>query len=114
MTGLSASGLADLAGTTMAEVRRLVELGVLVPRDSADPFLDADVPKVRPAAAGERAGLPVAAIAAAIRAGRLPFAFPEASPFRRWAVRGSCYDRLSSRTLASVRSAVVKPSVKVS
>jgi hypothetical protein len=105
MTGLSASGLADLAGTTMAEVRRLVELGVLVPRDSADPFLDADVPKVRPAAAGERAGLPVAAI----RAGRLPFAFPEASPFRRWAVRGSCYDRLSSRTLASVRSAVVKP-----
>jgi hypothetical protein len=35
---LSASGLADLAGVTEPEVGRLVELGVLVPRDSADPF----------------------------------------------------------------------------
>jgi hypothetical protein len=40
MNGLSASGLADLAGTTTVEVRRLVELGILVARDGPDPFLD--------------------------------------------------------------------------
>jgi hypothetical protein len=44
MNGLSASGLADLAGVTEAEVARLVELGILVSRDGADPFLAADEP----------------------------------------------------------------------
>ena len=47
MKTLSAAGLADLAGVTEAEVRRLVELGVLVARDGAGPFLETDVPKVR-------------------------------------------------------------------
>jgi hypothetical protein len=37
MTALSAAGLADLAGVTEAEVQRLVELGILVARDGADP-----------------------------------------------------------------------------
>jgi hypothetical protein len=50
MNGLSASGLADLAGTTTAEVQRLVEFGILVARDGTDPFLDTDVEKVRLAA----------------------------------------------------------------
>jgi hypothetical protein len=63
MNGLSASGLADLAGTTAAEVHRLVELGILVPRDGIDLFLDTDVQKVRLAVACERAGLPMEAIA---------------------------------------------------
>jgi ribosomal protein S6E (S10) len=75
MNGLSASGLADLAGVTEAEVQRLVELGILVPRDGTDPFLDTDVQKVRLAAGCEQAGLPMEAIAAAIQAGRLSFAF---------------------------------------
>jgi hypothetical protein len=48
MKELSASGLADLAGTTMAEVQRLVELGILVPRDGTDPFLDTDVQRPTP------------------------------------------------------------------
>jgi hypothetical protein len=88
MNGLSASGLADLAGTTAAEVERLVELGILVAREGAGgPFLDTDVQKVRLAVACEQAGLPMEGIAAAIRAGRLSFAFLEAAPFRRWAVR---------------------------
>ena len=52
MNGLSASALADLAGTTTAEVQRLVELGILVPRDGTDPFLDTDVQRVRLAASG--------------------------------------------------------------
>jgi hypothetical protein len=62
MKGLSAAGLADLAGGTEAEVERLVELGVLVARDGADPFRETDVQKVRLAAACEQAGLPMAGI----------------------------------------------------
>jgi adenylate cyclase len=99
MKELSVSELADLAGTTTAEVQRLVELGILVPRDGTDPFLDTDVQKVRLAAGCEQAGLPMEAIAAAIRAGRLSFAFLEASPFRRWAVRsGRTYRQVCQET----------------
>jgi hypothetical protein len=75
MNALSASGLADLAGVTEAEVQRLVDLGILVARDGADPFLETEVQKVRLAAACEQAGLPMEGIASAIRAGRLSFAF---------------------------------------
>ena len=38
MNALSASGLADLAGTTEAEVQRLVDLGILAARDGAGPI----------------------------------------------------------------------------
>jgi hypothetical protein len=89
MNGLSASGLALLAGATEPEVARLVDLGVLVARDGTGPFLETDVQKVRLAMACEQAGLPMAGIAAAIGAGRLSFAFLEAAPFRRWAVRST-------------------------
>jgi adenylate cyclase len=99
MTALSASGLADLAGVTEAEVQRLVELGILVARDGTDPFLETDVPKVRLATACEQAGLPMAGIAAAIRAGRLSFGFLEAAPYRQWAVRsGRTYRQVSQET----------------
>jgi adenylate cyclase len=99
MNTLSAAGLADLAGVTEAEVQRLVDLGVLVARDGADPFLAADAPKVRLATACEQAGLPMDGIAAAIRAGRLSFAFLEAAPYRRWAVRsGRTYRQVSQET----------------
>jgi adenylate cyclase len=99
MNGLSAARLADLAGVTAAEVQRLVDLGVLVARDGADPFLETDVPKVRLAAACEQAGLPMAGIASAIGAGRLSFTFLEAAPFRRWAVRsGRTYRQVSQDT----------------
>jgi adenylate cyclase len=99
MTGLSAARLADLAGVTAAEVARLVEFGVLVARDGGKPFLEADVAKVRLAAACEQAGLPMAGIASAVGAGRLSFAFLEAAPFRRWAVRsGRTYRQVSQET----------------
>jgi adenylate cyclase len=99
MGGLSAVGLADLAGATEAEVVRLVELGVLVAREGAGPFRETDVPKVRLAVACEQAGLPMEGIAAAIRAGRLSFAFLEGSPFRRWAVRSTrTYRQVSQET----------------
>jgi adenylate cyclase len=96
MDGLSAAGLADLAGVTEAEVERLVGLGILAARDGAAPFLERDVAKVRLAVACERAGLPMAGITSAIRAGRLSFAFLEGTPFRRWAVRsGPTYRQVS-------------------
>jgi adenylate cyclase len=86
---LSASQLADLAGVTHAEVDRMVRLGILVARDGDGPFRSTDAQKVRLASACDRAGLPMDGIAAAIRAGRLSFAFLEAAPFRRWAVRSA-------------------------
>jgi hypothetical protein len=99
MNGLSAAGLADLAGVTEAEVQRLVDLGVLVARDGTEPFLETDVAKVRLAVACERAGLPMAGIAAAIRQGRLSFGFLEAAPYRRWAVRSArTYRQVSQET----------------
>jgi adenylate cyclase len=99
MNGLSASELADLAGVTEAEVGRLVDLGVLVTRDGDGPFLAADAQKIRLAAACEQAGLPTAGIAAAIQQGRLSFAFLEAAPYRRWAVRsGRTYRQVSQQT----------------
>jgi adenylate cyclase len=99
MYGLSAAGLADLAGASEAEVARLVELGILVARDGAEPFLAADVPKVRLAAACEQAGLPMERITAAIAAGRLSFAFLEGATFQRWAVRsGRTYRQVSQET----------------
>src|SRR5215218_4735790 len=99
MKALSAAGLADLAGTTEAEVERLVDLGILVPRDGAGPFRETDAQKVRLATACEQAGLPMAGIAAAIRAGRLSFAFLEAAPYRRWAVRSAqTYRQVSQET----------------
>jgi adenylate cyclase len=96
---LSASELADLAGATEAEVERLVGLGILVARRGAGPFRETDAQKVRLAIACEQAGLPMAGIAAAVRAGRLSFAFLEAAPFRRWRVRSvRTYRQVSEET----------------
>jgi hypothetical protein len=99
MDALSASGLADLTGTTEAEVQRLVDLGILVARGGTSPFLANDAQKVRLAKACERAGLPMDGIGAAVRAGRLSFAFLEASPYGRWLVRSArTYRQVSQET----------------
>jgi adenylate cyclase len=96
---LDAAALATLAGMTEAEVGRMVELGILVPREGPAPFLAIDLRKVRLALACERAGLPMDGIAAAIRAGRLSFAFLEVAPYHRWAVpSGATYRQVSEET----------------
>jgi hypothetical protein len=68
------------------------------------------VQKVRLATACEQAGLPMDGIASAIRAGRLSFAFLEASPYRRWALRSArTYRQVSQETgvpLDQLRSAL--------
>jgi hypothetical protein len=78
--------LAELAEVTEAEIGRMVDLGVLVPSDGPAPFRTTDMQKVRLATACERAGLPMDAIAALIRSGRLSFAFLGAAPYHRFAV----------------------------
>jgi hypothetical protein len=99
MKGLSAAGLANLAGVTAAEVERMVGLGILVARDGAGPFLESDVQKVQLATACERAGLPMEGIGSAIRSGRLSFAFLEAQQYRRWAARSvRTYRQVSQET----------------
>src|SRR5215207_9034798 len=96
---LTAAGLAGLAGVSEAEVDRMVGIGVLVPRDGPAPFLPRDLHKLRLATACERAGLPMDGIAAAIRAGRLSFAFLEAAPYHRWAVPSDrTYRQVSTET----------------
>ena len=96
---LTAADLAGRAGVTEADVDRLVGLGILVVRDGPAPFLTIDLRKVRLAVACERAGLPMDAIAAAIRAGRLSFAFLEAAPYHRWAVpSGRTYRQVSEES----------------
>jgi adenylate cyclase len=96
MNELSASELADLAGVTKAEVERMVDLGVLVARHGAASFLASDVQKLRLATACEQAGLPMDGIAAAIRAGRLSFAFLEARQYQR-------YQRYTARSARTYR-----------
>ena len=86
---LTAAGLADLAGVTEADVRRMVDLGLLVAREGAGPYRETDVRKVRLAAACEQAGLPMDAIASAVRSGRLSFAFLESPTYGRWALRSA-------------------------
>ena len=99
MEALNGAQLAELAGVSEAEIGRMVDLGVLVARDGAAPFLTIDLRKVRLALACERAGLPMDGIAAAIRAGRLSFAFLEASPYHRWAVPSDrTYRQVSEET----------------
>jgi adenylate cyclase len=99
MRALSASELADLAGVTRADVERAVDLGLVEARDGDGPFLESDVRKVRLAVACERAGLPMDAIASAVREGRLSFAFLEGTAYRRWALRSArTYRQVSQET----------------
>jgi adenylate cyclase len=99
MEALTVAQLAELAGVSETEIGRMVDLGVLVAREGAAPFLTIDLRKVRLALACERAGLPMDGIAAAVRAGRLSFAFLEASPYHRWAVPSDrTYRQVSEET----------------
>jgi adenylate cyclase len=94
---LGAADLAGLAEVTEAEIGRMVDLGVLVPREGPAPFRATDMQKVRLAIACERAGLPMDAIAEVIRAGRLSFAFMEATPYHRFALPSTRTFRQVSR-----------------
>jgi adenylate cyclase len=87
-TALSPAELAARAGVEEDEINRLVDAGVLVKREApVGPFLGVDVLKIRVARACEDGGLPMEAMAAAIKEGRLSFAFLESWPFEAAAAR---------------------------
>jgi adenylate cyclase len=85
---LSTDELAARAGTPPEEVERLVELGILVPREGGRPFRAVDALKIRVARGCEEGGLPLEGMAEAVRAGNLSFAFVESWPFEPWSSRG--------------------------
>ena len=85
--GLSEAELAERAGASEVELERMVDLGILVPRDVQRPFLPSDVQKVRLAKRAGRRGSPWMGSAGPSTQGRVSFSFLEAAPFRRWAQR---------------------------
>lgn len=85
--GLSRARLAARAGVAEDEIDRLAEAGVLVPREDDLPFRTVDVLKIRVARACEEGGLPMEAMAAAIKEGHLSFAFLESWPFEATSAR---------------------------
>ena len=85
---LSPTELAARAGISPSEVERLVEFGILVPRDGTRPFRAVDALKIRVARGCEEGGLPMDGMAEAVRAGLLSFAFVESWPFEPWSSRG--------------------------
>ena len=85
---LSLAELAARAGISPEEVERLVEFGILVPRDGTRPFRAVDALKIRVARGCEEGGLPMDGMAEAVRAGLLSFAFVESWPFEPWSSRG--------------------------
>src|SRR5262245_34709690 len=80
---LTRSALVMRAGVTDAELERLIDHGIVVPRDADPPFRNADVLRIRVARASEEGGLPMAGMAEAIRKGLLSFAFVDTWPFER-------------------------------
>ncbi len=80
---LTKSQLAIRAGVSEAEIQRLIDHSVVVPRDEDPPFRTADILKVRVARACEDGGLPMAGMAEAIRKGLLSYAFVDTWPFER-------------------------------
>ena len=80
---LTRSELAVRAGVPEGEIQRLIDHGVVVPREEDPPFRTADILKVRVARACEDGGLPMAGMAEAIGKGLLSFAFVDVWPFER-------------------------------
>lgn len=75
---LSRAKLAAAASVPEAEVDRLVDAGILVERGTPEgSFRSVDVLRIRMVRACEEGGIPVDAMATAIREGRLSFAFAE-------------------------------------
>ena len=89
-TPLSRAELAATAGVGEDEIDRLVEAGVLVQRATPEgPFRGVDLFRIRVASACEQGGLPMQAMAAAIKDGRLSFAYLETWPFEAATPRGA-------------------------
>ena len=67
---LSEQELAARSGVDPGLVRRVVDLGILLPREEGEVFAASDARRVRLAAACDRAGLPLDGIGEAVAEGR--------------------------------------------
>ncbi len=72
---LSWNELAERTGETHERLERLVELGILAPADTKEPFRAGDIHRVRAVAALEGSGVQPEKIAAAMAAGELSFGY---------------------------------------
>ncbi len=73
MANLSERQLSELAQSSVAQIRRLTELGILVPRQEGKPFRSSDAHLVRLMAAFDRAGIALEDVARGVAAGELSF-----------------------------------------
>jgi adenylate cyclase len=72
---LSLQELAERAGAPVERLERLVELGILAPADTEEPFRSGDILRVRAVTALEGSGVQPEQIAAAMKAGELSFGY---------------------------------------
>ncbi|HEY2803559.1 MAG TPA: hypothetical protein VGJ67_06530, partial [Actinomycetota bacterium] len=90
--------VARKAGVEPEYIDRLAELGILKP-DGDDTFSPGDVLRARWVKSFEQAGVPLEAVAAAVRDGALSFSYLDASAFDRFAgMSGTTFGELSERT----------------
>src|SRR4029077_20063746 len=86
------------AGVDPAYVDRLVEVGILKPRDG-DAFSHGDVLRSRWVHSLDVAGVPLDGMSAAVRAGALSFSYLDASAFEPFAqISDTTFRQLSERT----------------
>jgi hypothetical protein len=90
--------VARKAGVDPEYIDRLAELGILKP-DGADTFSTGDVRRTRFVQSFERAGVPLEAVAAAVREGALTLSYLDATAFDRFAgMSGTTFREVSERT----------------
>lgn len=91
--------LAVRGGVTVERIRRLVDLGILVPSKTEPPFTEADVRRVRLAEACAAAGLAVEAISLAIGSGRLSLSFLDHPAYGGWSAHSdSAFEEVAGAT----------------
>jgi adenylate cyclase len=96
MARLSELALAERTGSSEENVRRLVELGVLTPAGSEEPFELGDVQRIRLAEALERSGMSLEDVGKAIRSGELSLSALDALFPAPAVVSGTTYAELAS------------------
>ena len=98
MTSFAGKDVAERAGVERSYLDRLVDLGILAPGEP-DCFSAGDVRRVLMARSLEQAGIPLDAIAEAIRHGALTFGFFDAVGFERLApLAAETFQEVSERT----------------
>src|SRR4026208_2088601 len=98
MATYSRAETAERAGTTVAEVDRLVELGILVPGEG-DRFAAADSRRANLVQTFQAGGIAPESLAESVHRGNIDFAFMDDPAYERFAARtGETFRQASDRT----------------